>query len=26
VVGKLDFQRRLLREFETPQTKVWEFR
>ena len=26
VVGKLDFQRRLLRQFETPQTKVWEFR
>jgi uncharacterized membrane protein len=26
VEGKLDFQRRLLREFETPQTKVWEFR
>jgi uncharacterized membrane protein len=26
VVGKLDFQRRLLREFEKPQTKVWEFR
>jgi uncharacterized membrane protein len=26
VVGKLDFQRRLLSQFETPQTKVWEFR
>jgi hypothetical protein len=26
VEGKLDFQRRLLRQFETPQTKVWEFR
>ena len=26
VVGKLDFQRRLLARFETPQTKVWEFR
>jgi uncharacterized membrane protein len=26
VVGKLDFQRRLLRQFETPQTKVWMFR
>jgi uncharacterized membrane protein len=26
VVGKLDFQRRLLAKFETPQTKVWEFR
>jgi hypothetical protein len=26
VVGKLDFQRRLLRQFEKPQTKVWEFR
>jgi hypothetical protein len=26
VVGKLDFERRLLREFEKPQTKVWVFR
>ena len=26
VVGKLDFQRRLLARFEEPQTKVWEFR
>ena len=26
VVGKLDFQRRLLAKFEKPQTKVWEFR
>jgi uncharacterized membrane protein len=26
VVGKLDFQRRLLARFDTPQTKVWEFR
>jgi hypothetical protein len=26
VVGKLDFERRLLRQFETPQTKVWVFR
>jgi hypothetical protein len=26
VVGKLDFQRRLLRRFEKAQTKVWEFR
>jgi uncharacterized membrane protein len=26
VVGKLDFQRRLLARFETPQTRVWEFR
>jgi len=26
VVGKLDFQRRLLARFEKPQTKVWEFR
>jgi uncharacterized membrane protein len=26
VVGKLDFQRRLLRQFEKPQTKVWVFR
>jgi uncharacterized membrane protein len=26
VVGKLDFQRRLLRKLEKPQTKVWEFR
>ena len=26
VEGKLDFQRRLLAQFETPQTKVWEFR
>jgi uncharacterized membrane protein len=26
VVGKLDFERRLLDEFETPQTKVWVFR
>ena len=26
VVGKLDFERRKLREFETPQTKVWVFR
>ena len=25
-VGKLDFRRRLLARFETPQTKVWEFR
>jgi uncharacterized membrane protein len=26
VVGKLDFRRRLLARFDTPQTKVWEFR
>ena len=26
VVGKLDFRRRLIAEFEKPQTKVWEFR
>jgi uncharacterized membrane protein len=26
VVGKLDFERRQLRQFETPQTKVWVFR
>jgi hypothetical protein len=26
VVGKLDFERRLLRRFEKPQTKVWVFR
>jgi hypothetical protein len=26
IVGKMDFERRLLREFETPQAKVWEFR
>jgi uncharacterized membrane protein len=26
VVGQLDFQRRLLRQFEEPQTKVWVFR
>jgi hypothetical protein len=26
VVGQLDFHRRLLARFETPQTKVWEFR
>jgi uncharacterized membrane protein len=26
IVGQMDFQRRLLRKFQTPQTKVWEFR
>jgi hypothetical protein len=26
VAGKTDFLRRLVRKFETPQTKVWEFR
>jgi hypothetical protein len=25
-VGQMDFNRRLLRRFQTPQTKVWEFR
>jgi hypothetical protein len=26
VVGQLDFDRRLIRQFETPQTRVWAFR
>ena len=26
LVGQLDFERRLVRRFETPQTKVWVFR
>jgi uncharacterized membrane protein len=26
IVGQMDFNRRLLRRFQTPQTKVWEFR